>query len=238
MIMDSFAALYEVHKSIRDAFEDVWATLSITMLDGALSTFSPNIQKDPLKWLKLALDVIGLGFALAAAPVWNIGKFSLNHSSAHVLTPASLALKNSPRWSGQAANNLGVLKDSTNSMVSGGITIIKDSIEPAKTVQGASNQLHYMVKSLKEQWEAASEASLATLFDPSSEHFNQLLSLVDEGAVMKTLRQDPQVTKKHIERGYWATVIPWAWSLSNDQHHPFIMYVSIVLRVRPELTKL
>ena len=134
-----------------------------------------------------------------------------------------IALKSSTRWAGTAnQNNLGWIKDTTNSAVSGGITIIKDAL-PSPTAESASKQLHYMAGQLLTQWQEATTASLERLFSPESRYFGVFLDLVDEGAVLERFADNNNTAKASITKALWATLIPWAWSLSNENHHPFIM---------------
>ena len=208
----------------KEQIQEAWSEVGITQMDAIISTFSPNIQKDPLKWLKIVLDIVGIGFAVAAAPVWNVGRSqpSIAPAPTSIGLHFNLALKESPRWVDDT-NNLGWLKDTTNSLVSGGITLAKD-ILPSSTAAGATEQLQYMSQGLLDQWQAANTLSLSTLFAADSHNFGQFLNLVDQGAVLKRLPDGNDTAKVSIKRALFATYIPWAWSLSNDQHHPFIMY--------------
>ena len=65
--------LHRIYSGIDTLIDEVWIDATIGQLGKSIALFSPNIQKDPTKWLKILLDVIGLGFAQAAAPIWNIG---------------------------------------------------------------------------------------------------------------------------------------------------------------------
>ncbi len=158
-------------------------------------------------------------------------------SSVRLTDSIMIALKSSARFQGaDGANKLGWIKDTTNSVVSSGVTIIKDSIEPAKTAAGATQQLLFMANKLRDQWQASNKQALATLFDPSSLHFGKFLDLADEGALIDRLADGNDTSKASIKKALWATLIPWAWSLSNEQHHPFIMYVFSNTTSEPELT--
>ena len=73
-------------------------------------TFSPQ-QPDNSKVLKLLLDALAIGYAQIAAGVWN-----------KILKNAAVFTKpNDP-------NNHGWFKDSSNSLVSGSITLGKDTL--------------------------------------------------------------------------------------------------------------
>jgi hypothetical protein len=49
------------------------------------------------------------------------------------------------------------------------------------------------------------------------------VNLVGEGDMTEDLLFDQAAAVQSISSALWATIIPWAWSLSNDEHHPFIL---------------
>ena len=122
--MNSLVRIHQTQATIRDNIKTAWTIAVVSDLDLCISTFSPNIVKDPLKWLKIILDVISLGFAVAVAPIWNVGEFATHFPDLFTVQICShqvVVLKNSPKFSGpDGANNLGWIKDTTNSIVTGG----------------------------------------------------------------------------------------------------------------------
>lgn len=70
-ILDSFVAVSDLNYNIYDAISKANGPVS-DLMGTFSSTFAPI--DDSQKGLKVLLDVIGLGFALVVAPVWNIGK--------------------------------------------------------------------------------------------------------------------------------------------------------------------
>ena len=110
-----------------------------------------------------------------------------------------------------------------NSAVSGGITLIKD-ITPAKTSKSAEDQLAYLSVQLKNSWKDANAGSLAKIFDGSQTSFENFVNLADQGGLIDDLSGYINDTAKpFIQTALWGTLIPWAWSLSNDEHHPLVM---------------
>ena len=73
MVMNSFVTLHRVSTLLHQQIQDAWTEGVVSQLDACLALFSPSVKPDNLQWLKILLDVIGLGFAVAAAPVWNVG---------------------------------------------------------------------------------------------------------------------------------------------------------------------
>lgn len=71
-ILNSLVEVHNLNQGIKD---EMMAMLSNTTdrIGTFSSTFSP--VEDKLKGLKILLDIIGLSFAVAAAPVWNAGIF-------------------------------------------------------------------------------------------------------------------------------------------------------------------
>lgn len=70
-------SLVEVHNLNQGIKAEMMAMLSNTTdrIGTFSSTFSP--VEDKLKDLKIFLDIISLGFAVAAAPIWNASIFFL-----------------------------------------------------------------------------------------------------------------------------------------------------------------
>lgn len=83
-----------------------------------------------------------------------------------------------------------------------------------------------MAGQLIDTWLAAVDTALAKMFDPAYDNWLNLLHMIDEGAMLMDAPNEKQhnaTSQAHFRAALWATLIPWAWSLSNDEHHPFIM---------------
>ncbi|KAK9241813.1 hypothetical protein V1506DRAFT_549546 [Lipomyces tetrasporus] len=90
-------------------FYDAIGRVQTTITDeiGQLTTTFTAVPESDTA-LKIILDVVSLSFALFAAPMWN-----------SVLKGTAFFSKN--------GNTLGTMKDSVNSLVSNGITLVKDT---------------------------------------------------------------------------------------------------------------
>ncbi|RDL39921.1 uncharacterized protein BP5553_04261 [Venustampulla echinocandica] len=202
-ILNSMATIHRVHQGTYDALEAAKVNI-IGRVGEFAKVFSPRI--DELRALKIFLDVIGMGFALAAAPVWNS------------------ALK--VGWLASNGNTLGTLKDSVNGMVSNGLTLGKDVATQANSALGAQNSLSNRITILINAWKQKVADTNAMMFSGSNDHSGMqlLLNMMDEGKlldytdIVKTSLAGPI-----IERILWAIMIPWAWSMSNAGIYPFIM---------------
>ena len=89
-ILDSMVAISDVNYNIYDAIGKANGPI-VDMMGTFSSTFAPI--DDPQKGLKVFLDIIGLGFALTVAPIWNIGMLESLLSSQHPQTTDMILLQ-------------------------------------------------------------------------------------------------------------------------------------------------
>lgn len=104
MIINSIANLHNLIYTIDSVITKVAAKFAL----GTSTVVSDFVSFTAEDELKITADILGLMFALVAAPTWNSW-----------LKGIQVIKSNS--------NSLGVAKDSVNSMVSNGITIFKDT---------------------------------------------------------------------------------------------------------------
>jgi hypothetical protein len=114
----------------------------------------------------------------------------------------------------------------SGTLLAGGISVFKDTISPAKTVTAALDQFLFMSGQMIEVWNTAAEAGLQQLFSGTQDAYETLYNIMDDGALLDDLDNDEATGKAAAKKALWSTLIPWAWALSNDEHHPFIMYVA------------
>lgn len=130
--MNSLINLHGLHVVIHDAIKDVLIRETTFKMGTALATFSPNIEKDQSKWYNILLDIIGIDFAVAAAPLWNNSESYFKATSLNSLTDNLFSvLTTLPRFANKPSL-LGNIKDSTNGIVAGGLSIIKTVITPPR----------------------------------------------------------------------------------------------------------
>jgi ABC-type sugar transport system substrate-binding protein len=73
LILNSFVSLHIVNHEFYNAMRDARDSVALQVGDFT-SKFSPTV--DPTAQLKIILDIIGLGFALVAAPTWSSCTFT------------------------------------------------------------------------------------------------------------------------------------------------------------------
>ncbi|KAM0796585.1 hypothetical protein BDR22DRAFT_825040 [Usnea florida] len=164
------------------------------------TTFAPI--NDPDAGLKLMLDLIGLGFALMASPVWN-----------------SL-LKVVPFFKANP-NTLGTLKDLVNPMVSNGVTISKDA-GLSGAIISATNSLDTNLGNMVTTWEHAINTYNQNLFNGSSSSINMLHSQITDGHVLEAGFQQDGI-QAAMEKAIYGFLIPQAWNLSNEDLAPVVI---------------
>lgn len=84
-ILNSMSVLHKLHQSTYDSLEKAKGNINSRV--GVFSTvFSPSM--DESKGLKIFLDIVGMGFVLTAAPMWNSGVYIV------LLSPLLIPLSN------------------------------------------------------------------------------------------------------------------------------------------------
>lgn len=185
-------------------------------------TFAPI--EDMSDGLKLALDLIGLGFALAFSPVWNSGKLQRYRLSRFGFPYAEImaALKAVPFFKANP-NSLGTIKDWVNPVVSNGVTIAKDSSISGATLS-AQNDLTTNMGNLIKSWYAAFDTYNQQLFNGSDSSNTDLYNSITGGKVLVPGYQEDELdVQGAIEKAIFAYLIPQAWPLSNWDIHPVAM---------------
>ena len=186
-------------------------------------TFAPI--EDLSAGLKLALDLIGLGFAIAFSPVWNSGK---PQKLLHPPTSTSLALKNTTALKAVPffkanPNTLGTIKDWVNPAVSNGITIAKDTSISGATLS-AQNDLTTNMGNLIKSWYATFDTYNQQLFNGSDAGNTDLYNSITGGKVLEPGYQEDELdVQGAIEKAIYGYLIPQAWPLSNLDVHPVVM---------------
>ncbi|PQE05711.1 FG-GAP repeat domain-containing protein [Rutstroemia sp. NJR-2017a BVV2] len=123
----------------------------------------------------------------------------------------------SPVW------NIGTLKDIVNSIISGSLTITKDtSIGGVKL--SVQNNLEEAMSNLLAYWLKAMIALNDNLFSGSTSSLKSLTLLIKDGHVLNFIEKPGDNTiRDFIEQALFAWLIPKAWSLSNEGFYPVIL---------------
>ncbi|KAF7561563.1 hypothetical protein G7046_g2578 [Stylonectria norvegica] len=200
LVLNSFVTLHNIQDRFYQAIDDIWQTEVTTNLAACITTFSPTIVIDQSTSLKVLLDFISLGFAMAAGPFWEAGFARI----------------------GGKTNTAGAGKN-TNEVVIVGTQTAKYWVKPAITQSQALENLGLIAKSIKDVWQQASVASLQALFSPEQANWETFTNIVADGGAIEDLDLDPSIATTAITGALWGTLIPFAWSLSNEKIHPFIL---------------
>lgn len=177
-------------------------------------------------WLQIALDVIGIGFAAAAGPVWKGGEY---RSRKPQISPVLRLLWSRSLICFIVLTETSIIteetaKDLSNAIVLGGLQIVKDIIKPADDINDATLQLQHMVLNLQVAWQWFNEHALNTIFlgNPGDETLTLAMS---DGALVYAPPVSSDDATNSALLAFTTMLIPYAWALSNDGHHPFLMYV-------------
>ena len=185
-------------------------------------TFAPI--EDMSAGLKLALDLVGLGFALAFSPVWNSGEGAAGgvhfpHTETKIHKPA---LKVVPFFKANP-NTLGTIKDWVNPSISNGITIAKDTSISGATLS-AQNDLTTNMGNLIKTWYATFDTYNQQLFNGSDAGNTDLYNSITGGKVLEPGYQEDELDVQNaMEKAIYGYLIPQAWPLSNLDVHPVVM---------------
>ena len=200
--MNSMVAVHTINHAFYSSMRDARDSVALQVGDFA-GKFSPT--SDPTAQLKMMLDILGLGLALVAAPVWSSWLKSI---------PA--LLKN--------PNTLGTIKDSVNPMIQSSLTITKDSLPAASQALANQNTLSAMVGKLIDQWLATIDAYNKKLFSGDDEGLAQLTDLIANGRSLDYQHlPDTQELTATLTKTIFGLLMPRAWQVSAAGVHPFLM---------------
>ncbi|CAF9932295.1 MAG: hypothetical protein HETSPECPRED_008325 [Heterodermia speciosa] len=200
-ILNSMVSVSDLNYNIFDSMGK--GETAVTTLMGTFSTTFAPIS-DPDAGAKLLLDLLGLGFALFAAPTWNS------------------FLKAVPFFKANG-NTLGTIKDTVNPLVSNGVTISKDTGLSGAVIE-ATNELNANLASMVKAWTTTLDVYNQQLFNGSDASNTLLFTQIDEGKVLEAgFQQDDLMIQNAMEKAVYGYLIPQAWSLSNGQISPVVV---------------
>ncbi|OBT91658.2 hypothetical protein VE01_10350 [Pseudogymnoascus verrucosus] len=204
-ILNSMSTLHKLHQSTYDSLGK--AKDSIIARVGVFSSvFSPSI--DELKDFKIFLDIIGMGFVLAVAPLWNSAFKTVLFAG--------------------KPNALGISKDSVNGMVSNGISLGKDTASQPHSALGTQNTLSDKISRMIDAWMGLVKDTNTVMFSGTNDQggLKLLTDIIGEGNLLEDSYQvivDAAMAIPIMETVIWAFMIPMAWAMSNKDVHPFLM---------------
>lgn len=217
-ILNSLVEVHNLNQGIKD--EMMTMLSNVTDRIGTFSsTFSP--VEDKLKDLKILLDIIGLGFAVAAAPIWNAGTFFL-FITQKICTKFVIVLRKA-----MSPETLGTVKDTVNGLVSNGISLGKDAATLAGSAIKTQNSLSEKADLIVGAWVQLHNAANVALFQGSDYETSgaPLFNMINNGAMLdySTTADNRETRSATIQKSLWATLLPIAWGMSNKDLYPFIM---------------
>ncbi|KAI9823906.1 MAG: hypothetical protein M1832_002224 [Thelocarpon impressellum] len=205
MILSSFANLHNYHTSTYNSIKDAAA-----VVQGTIGNFAKGfsaldeVKSDVLT--KIYIDLIGMGFGIITAGFFNS------------------VLKESKFFSTKGnENSLGILKDSTNSLVTGSLNIAKHTVPSVAATLAAQNADAAMISVITQSWKSSLSKYLDTVFDGSDASVSLLWDTVKKGVWADNLFPKNAFTLERVmERTIYAFAIPRAWR-ANPRVHPVIV---------------
>ncbi|KAK0114603.1 hypothetical protein ONS95_014088 [Cadophora gregata] len=201
LILNAFVSISNYYNNFYFAIDQAHALVGST-ISSVQGTFA-NV-KNSEKALQIMLDVLGLGFGVFAASGW-------------------ARLKPAPYFQQPGRGiDFDTYKDTLNTLVSNGITIIKDTQVKDKTLS-VQNALATNVALMASGWYKAAESTLKSLFDGSDDSMKTLKSMIDGGKLQDFIPPTAVEIKDTVIRSMYSFLIPMAWSAGGDGHAPFIL---------------
>ncbi|KAK9364399.1 hypothetical protein V1509DRAFT_78068 [Lipomyces kononenkoae] len=200
LILNSFVTLNNALMNFYDAISRIQTTVT-DEIGGVSSTFTAPTPNDT--FFKVLMDIIGLSYALFAAPMWN-----------SVLKGTDFFSKN--------GNTLGTLKDSVNALVSNGVTLVKDTQD---TSLGVQNTLTENLVAMVTVWYNSVDQLNQDLFNGSDSSIASLHSVITNGQLEENAYapiSDP-VIQNMLLKAVYATIIPQTWLLSPTSVGPVVL---------------
>ncbi|KAF5719716.1 glucan endo-1 3-alpha-glucosidase agn1 [Fusarium mundagurra] len=194
LILNSMVALNNIIMNFYDGIVRAQSLISDSMNE-ITKTFAPK-PKDETQALKIVLDVLGLSYALFAAPFWN------------------MAMKRLPYF-GDRGDQHGASKDTINGAISNTITIIKDKLPSPGDM---NNDLTKGLAQMAALWYDSTSEMKKQLFNGSEPSVASLTSLIEDGKLLANAYEpvDDPTIQAMISKALYSILIPLAWSLAPN----------------------
>ncbi|KAH8645403.1 hypothetical protein BX600DRAFT_391288 [Xylariales sp. PMI_506] len=197
LILNSFVA---VHDFLYNAFEA--CTSAEADMQSSIDAFSSTFAQieDVATEVDNILTVLGFFYALVVAPLWV--QFAVSDAN---------------------QNYLSIAKDATGTIISNGVTLLKASSIWATPDDNTAELSYYMGQMIKTAATAISGTN-TDLFNGSASSVADLYRVIDEGKLSEiTSTVGDLGTEAALEHSLYAVMIPYAWSLSNENTHPVVI---------------
>ncbi|KPM45713.1 hypothetical protein AK830_g824 [Neonectria ditissima] len=205
LLLNSFVALNNI---IWNWYDQLSRSATAVSLD--MSTFSDTFAPIPNEGLGLTLilDMVTLGYAAVAAPMWK-------------------SVFKKQDWFNNP-DNFATVEGLTKDLISTGATIAKDATR-AGTKLTSQNTLDVRVGAMIETWHAAADTLNQHIFsgDPLglNDNLDLLKNLITDGKfagsdldLLSAEELDGQ-----IKKAIYGQLIPYAWSVGSSEVYPFML---------------
>ncbi|KAI1765641.1 carbohydrate esterase family 3 protein [Hypoxylon sp. FL1150] len=200
-ILNSFVT---IHGFLWDAYESTYNAESD--MQSSIDLFSSTFAKvdDPTIAIDEILSVVGLLYALTMVPLW--GKF----------WEEVIAGKENKNW-------YTLVKDSANALVDKGLVTIKQA-DPWAVTDNNNALLSYYMGQMINSTAATLSQTNTDLFNGSASSVADLYRIMDNGKLMESTSTSGDIdAKEALENSLYSVLIPYAWSLSNENLHPVVI---------------
>ncbi|KFY89077.1 hypothetical protein V500_05953 [Pseudogymnoascus sp. VKM F-4518 (FW-2643)] len=192
-VMGSITAVESGVLNLYDAIGRVESQIT-TQISDFVSDFAPVPSIDAS--LKIALDIVSLGFSLAVSPMWNSW------------LKTSAVFKANP-------NSLGTIKDWVNPIVTNSITLIKDGMV-AGAVLERQNDIAKTLGKVVSAWYSTVDVFNQHLFDGSQSSIDELTSMISDGKMVERPGTVSDLDiQAYLERAIFSILMPRAWELGG-----------------------
>ncbi|KAJ5515142.1 hypothetical protein N7463_004694 [Penicillium fimorum] len=198
LILNGFAGIHQLHASAFQAIGNVQADVS-NNIGSFTSTFSPQpVDKGAL--LKNIFDSMALVIGLGSSVVFNVALKQMENVIVKAIMADTLAAGMSAVGSFYKTN-------------------MKGAIEGLQV----QNTIDSFLGETMNTWKGIESSYLESLFSKSNPDTDTLYTMINNGAmgaIMDAL--DLNSTSNDVKKILYGQMIPFAWSVSQDQARPFI----------------
>ncbi|KAJ5951928.1 uncharacterized protein N7479_010341 [Penicillium vulpinum] len=198
LILNGFTGLHQLHASAFQAIGNVQAGAS-NDIGTFTSTFSPQ-PKDDGALIKNIIDSVTLVISIGASVVFNVALQQMENVIAKALITDAVAISVSSTGSFYKTN-------------------MKGAIEGLQ----AQNTIDSFLGQTMTAWKNIESDYLTSIFSANNTDTHTLYTMINNGAmgaVMDTI--DLTHTSTDVEKILYGQMIPYAWSVSQDETRPFI----------------
>ncbi|PNY28259.1 Uncharacterized protein TCAP_01845 [Tolypocladium capitatum] len=189
-ILSSMVNIYQMHANMYGALNRLRSKIQ-GEIPAMTSKFAPVLQEP--ESLKIVIDIVGMGYAALAAPLWNswLKRFAFFKDN---------------------SNTLGVSKDTTNGLVSNSLSLVKDASVAGQTLN-VQNSVGETFGQLVDMWALLIEQANEMLFNGTDDGVQRLGDMMAKGKMMEPGEglSDLEI-QNLLAYAIYGTLIPRAWN--------------------------